>query len=456
MTSPRELRVRVNDQTVGTLRTQDDIWRFAYAEAWLQSPQAFALAPNLPLATQEYVDGSDLRFIQWYFDNLLPEENLRTVLAKEARIDQTDAFGLLAYFGAESAGSLVLEAPTSMPAATGWHGLALRALNERILNLPRTTLTHDSPKRMSLAGAQHKMVVGYENGELFEPLAGTASTHILKPNSQSENYPHSVINEYFTMRLAAAVNLSVPKVYRLYAPEPAYIVARFDRVEMPSDGEVQRVGYGEAKPNGDVQRLHIIDTCQLLGKSRAFKYEQAKLDTLAAAANLCTHRVVARLQLYRWVLFNYFVGNADNHLKNISFLISHEGIHISPAYDLLSTAVYDTKAMAENPIWPATPLALPLDQAMHFHQVTRSMLLESGRTLGLASSTVERELDAMVTALPGQADKLLAEIEGGYSALIAASPDPVQASWHQAGEMRLLRTIRHLILTDTLAAVKQN
>jgi hypothetical protein len=40
-------------------------------------------------------------------DNLLPEEAMRTVLAKEAQLSAEDAFGLLGYFGAESAGSLV-------------------------------------------------------------------------------------------------------------------------------------------------------------------------------------------------------------------------------------------------------------------------------------------------------------------------------------------------------------
>lgn len=53
--------------------------------------------------------------MQWYFDNLLPEEQLRSILAKEAQIDEADAFGLLGYFGAESAGSLSLAAPERLP-----------------------------------------------------------------------------------------------------------------------------------------------------------------------------------------------------------------------------------------------------------------------------------------------------------------------------------------------------
>ena len=99
MSTARQLLVLINDTTVGTLSAQDDIWRFAYTPEWIASPQAFALAPGLPLSTTEYIDGASQRPVQWHFDNLLPEEQLRSVLAKEAQIDEADAFGLLGYFG---------------------------------------------------------------------------------------------------------------------------------------------------------------------------------------------------------------------------------------------------------------------------------------------------------------------------------------------------------------------
>lgn len=435
MSSARQLQVRINEQTVGTLSTQDDIWRFAYAPEWIASPQAFALAPGLPLTETGYVDGASQRPVQWYFDNLLPEEQLRSVLAKEAQIDEADAFGLLGYFGAESAGSLVLAAPDAAPAQTGLAPLPLTELHARIRNLPRATLTQNSPKRMSLAGAQHKMVVVYQDGQLFESLPGTPSTHILKPDSQSADYPHSVINEYFSMRLAAAVVLNVPAVHRLYAPEPAYIVERFDR---------------RTAADGSTQRLHIIDTCQLLGKSREFKYLQATLTTLALAVEQCTAKAQARLQLYRWLVFNYLLGNGDNHLKNISFHISHEGVQLAPAYDLLCTAVYDTRSFNDNPVWPKTQLALSLGQATQFEHVNRTVMLQAGEVLGLAKSTAMRELDKMLKALPVQADQLLTEIEASYPAYVGASPNPEKATHYQAGELRLLRAIRHVILQETL------
>ncbi|MBW2432731.1 MAG: HipA domain-containing protein, partial [Deltaproteobacteria bacterium] len=45
--------------------------------------------------------------------------------------------------------------------------------------------------------------------------------------------------------------------------------------------------------------------------------------------------------LYRWIVFNFLLGNADAHAKNLSFVIE-EGrkIRLAPFYDLLSTLIY--------------------------------------------------------------------------------------------------------------------
>lgn len=80
----RQLEVLVNDQLVGRLREENDLWQFEYATQWIESPQGFALSPALPCAACLHADGASNRPSQWYIDNLLPEETLRTVIAKEA------------------------------------------------------------------------------------------------------------------------------------------------------------------------------------------------------------------------------------------------------------------------------------------------------------------------------------------------------------------------------------
>jgi serine/threonine-protein kinase HipA len=123
--------------------------------------------------------------VQWYFDNLLPEENLREAISKEADIRGDDAFALLEYLGAESAGSLVLLPPDRTETGRGGlQALSDNQLCERIRNLSRATLSSGAPKRMSAAGAQNKLLVVYKDNELYEPVGSEPSLPILDCGSQ--------------------------------------------------------------------------------------------------------------------------------------------------------------------------------------------------------------------------------------------------------------------------------
>ena len=138
------------------------------------------------------------------------------------------------------------------------------------------------------------------------------------------------------MRLAKRLGLEVPDVHRRYVPSPVYLIDRLDRI-----------------PAGqDWQRRHVIDACQLLGLDRSFKYSQGSLQDLAALANACRSPAVARPRLFGWLVFNVLVGNSDAHLKNLNFLVSHEGVQLASFYDLLSIASYDTAAFDKSG-WPA-------------------------------------------------------------------------------------------------------
>ncbi len=433
----RYLNVWINDKQVGTLSSQDDIWRFQYAGSWLSDTQSFPISPKFQLQSEAFIDGSDQRPVQWYFDNLLPEEQLRSVLSKEAGIAESDAFGLLGYYGAESAGSIVLDAEEPR-AENGWKPLTPGDLSQRILNLLNATLGSTAPKRMSLAGAQHKMVVGFKDGHLFEPLAGTASTHILKPESTSEVYPHSVINEFFCMSLARAVGLSVPAVHLLYVPQPVYVVERFDR---------------QVDSTGTVQRLHIIDTCQLLNRSRAFKYKNATVETLAEAVAMSNQRAADRLALFDWVLFNFLIGNGDNHLKNLSFLIDDTGVRLAPAYDLLSTAVYETRAFNDSSVWPNSQLAMSIAGKTQFDQIGRQEIVHSADVLGVPASIANRQIDAMLRKIIPTADEIISKVET-QQRLDASVSNQEMAKLAWAGESRLLRAIRHNIFVQTTNQLK--
>lgn len=428
--SNRSLRASINQVEVGVLQEYAGLWGFQYAETWLNNPQRFALSPHLPLVTEPLLDGASQRPVQWYFDNLLPEEGQRVLLAGDARLDAADAFGLLAWYGAESAGSVTLLSPEVAPqTAEPLRALPDDALEARIRRLPKAPLTHGAVKRMSLAGAQHKLAVVLQDGTLFEPAGATPSTHILKPDHPDEDYPHSVINEWFVMRLAKRLGLDVPDVHRRYVPSPVYLIDRFDRI---ADGR----GW---------QRRHVIDACQLLGLDRSFKYSQGSMESLAALANACRSPAVARSRLFGWLVFNVLVGNSDAHLKNLSFLMSHEGVQLAPFYDLLSVASYDTLAFGKRG-WPVQPrLAWPILGVRHFTDINRGLLLEAGAVLNLAKGTAERLLDYLRGRIEQGAEALYDEVEAENAQIANACPELAAT---MAGESRCLRTILHNVIKE--------
>lgn len=428
--SGRSLRASINQTEVGTLQEVAGLWSFQYARDWLDNPQGFALSPHLPLMVESLLDGASRRPVQWYFDNLLPEEGQRILLAGDARLDTADAFGLLAHYGAESAGSVTLLPPNAGPQEGGpLRPLLDDALEARIRQLPRAPLTQAAIKRMSLAGAQHKLAVILQDGALFEPEGATPSTHILKPDHPDQEYRHSVINEWFVMRLAKQLGLEVPNVHLRYVPSPVYLIERFDRL---------RNAQGWS-------RLHVIDACQLLNLDRSFKYSQGRVESLAALANACRSPAVARSRLFGWLVFNVLVGNSDAHLKNLSFMVSHEGVQLAPFYDLLSVAVYDTRAFDKKG-WPTqTQLAWPILGARHFADLNRGLLLEAGAALNLAKGTAERLLENLRSRITQEAEALYAEIETENAQIADARPE---LSVIMAGEARCIRTILHSIISE--------
>lgn len=429
--SDRALQAYIDRRRVGTLTDSDGVWSFAYDGGWLADPDAYPLSPALKLQAEPHRDSSSVRTVQWYFDNLLPEEGARALLAKDARVDVADAFGLLAYYGAESAGSLtLLEAPAE-DAEAREVPLPDAALQARIRALPRISLAAGAPKRMSLAGAQHKLAVIYRDGALFEPVGHAPSTHILKADHTDPDYPHTVVNECFTMRLAARMRLSVPAVARRYVPAPVYIVERFDRTNV----------------GGEVRRVHQIDACQALNLDRQYKYREGSIEHLAELADACTAKAAARLRIFAWLVFSVLTGDSDAHLKNLSFLVTRRGLAVSPCYDLVCVGVYGSRTFDKHE-WPGTALAWPVCGKTTFDTITRQDLLEAGRRLGLSIEASTRQLDVQVTRIEAAAQALLADIEAENARMLEGRSE-LRATF--AGELRCLRAIAAVVIR-TMAA----
>ncbi|WP_144110746.1 HipA domain-containing protein [Paraburkholderia sp. BCC1886] len=416
----RQLVAWANGERIGVLEDRDDIWSFAYDTRWLASGSGFPLSPAFPLREEPFVDGSSNRPVQWFFDNLLPEEGMRAALAREAKIDGSDAWGLLGYYGRESAGAITLLGPDEQEPPGGLRPLSFEQLETRIREMPQRPLTADAPKRMSAAGAQPKLLVTMRGEppvcELFEPEGSEPSMHLLKPDSRAAGYPHSAINEFFCMQLARAVALPVPTTYFLRVPTPCYLVDRFDR-RFDKD----------APPTS---RLHVIDAAQLLNFSRSYKYDGANAQRLREAIERTNTRANARLEIFRWAIFNVLVGNGDAHLKNLSFFVTPLGYRLAPFYDIVSTVVYHTQTYQpeRGDQWPNCALTMPVGDATHFADISRANMLKLADELGLPARGAARLLDAMLESFRARVDETFAAV--------------VRITTPGAGEMRLLNSIR--------------
>ncbi|MBC8739820.1 type II toxin-antitoxin system HipA family toxin [Paraburkholderia sp. UCT31] len=425
----RTLFALADGRRVGTVLAENGIWSFEYDADWARADDAFALSPAFPLEGGKVIDGSNERPVQWFFDNLLPEEGMRAAMAREARTDGNDAWALLEYFGRESAGALTLLTDAQQEPAGGKSPLSFDVLEKRIQAMPQHALTAAARKRMAAAGAQQKALVILEGErpdyQLFEPEGAEPSMHILKPDMRAAGYPHSAINEFFCMQLAKEMGLNVPNTHFLRVPSACYVVDRFDR------------DTGTTPAN----RLHILDAVQLLGLDKSFKYREATGDSLAKCLEKVSTRAVARLSIFRWTVFNILIGNADAHLKNLSFFSTAKGYQLAPFYDLVSTVVYNTATYHEGgERWPQCALTMQTGQARHFNEITRDNVLVFAQALGMRPTGAKKELETFLTGLDGKVARVRQHV------VEIAHPD--------AGETRLLNSIMHMPIAEMSKALR--
>jgi serine/threonine-protein kinase HipA len=412
----RMLVVYFEEHVVGQLQEHNNIWQFTYHEGWLADQQAFDISPHLPRQIKPHIDGASERHVQWFFDNLLPEEDARTLLARDAKVTNNDVFGLLEYYGAESAGALTLLPEGEINPAGTFDILSFEALSERIKKLPTISLNKNAKKRMSLAGAQHKLAVVYQDKILYEPSGSAPSSHILKPNHpKPDEYWQSTRNEWFVMSLAKSLGFDVPNVDLIYVPEPVYLVERFDRENTWPDQS----------------RLHMLDACQLLALDKVFKYKNSTAESLAQLNSYCRRKAMTRVQLFNWAIFNAVVGNTDAHLKNLSFFMTNDAITLTPHYDLLCTAIYaDGKSFFDD------ELSQPMGEAKTIGQLTVKNVVLFGQSLGLKEKQCLKLLSNITSSIDEKAMALYSKVEA------------LPANDYKAGELYMLREVIHIIIKE--------
>lgn len=189
--------------------------------------------------------------------------------------------------------------------------------------------------QMAVTGVQAKVSLSLfrkEEKNITKKLTivGLYGDYILKP--PSEFYKQLPELESATMHMAdvCGINAVPHSLVKLQDETLCYITKRVDRT---------RKG-----------KLQMEDMCQLSERLTEDKYKGSHEQVAKLVLKFSCNPLLDVSNFYEQVLFSFFTGNSDMHLKNFS-LLEKEGLGmvLSPAYDLVPTALInenDTEELA--------------------------------------------------------------------------------------------------------------
>ncbi|MGC1305178.1 MAG: type II toxin-antitoxin system HipA family toxin [Caulobacteraceae bacterium] len=327
------LNVFLNSRRVGRLRREPSgAIDFTYDPDWLGWSPALPISLSLPLREERYA-GEPVIAV---FDNLLPDsDQIRRALAARVHAGGTDAYSLLGAIGRDCVGALQFlpvehePGPAGAVEAVPLQTAQISAMLGDLAQAP-LGLTEDATFRISLAGAQEKTALLFQDGGWWVPAGTTATTHILKPQigrlPGGIDFSRSVENEYLCMKLTQAVGLQAAKVEIAdFEGRRALIVERFDR---------------RWTAEGRLLRLPQEDMCQALSVPPAFKYEahggpgiEAVLRQLSGGDDPAKDQAA----FLKAIVWYWLLGATDGHAKNFSIFLKPGGRYaMTPLYDVLS------------------------------------------------------------------------------------------------------------------------
>lgn len=249
------------------------------------------------------------------------------------------------------------------------------SLNYDLTNL-EDLATQVIQSQMAVTGVQAKVSLSlYRKAEknLTKKLTivGLYGDYILKP--PSTYYLELPELESLTMHLANVCGIAtVPhSLIKLQDGTVCYITKRVDRT---------RQG-----------KLQMEDMCQLSERLTEDKYKGSHEQVAKLILKYSSTPWLDLTNFYEQVLFSFFTGNADMHLKNFSLLENAQGgLSLSPAYDLVPTALVNPKDTEE--------LALNLNAKKR--KLKYDDFLKAFENCGLSKKILDNTLELFLYALP--------------------------------------------------------
>lgn len=243
---------------------------------------------------------------------------------------------------------------------------------------------------LSLTGASGKVGLYFDDKEQkwYLPLGEAPSTHIVKQSHV--RLKKIVANEQLCLLTARNLGIEISESFivntgSLEDEDILFATKRYDR----------KIRDKSRKLNGLYvpYRLHQEDFEQAMGISAIHKYEKNKEKYLKqlfdVLRNYSAEPITDQMKLWDICIFNYLVGNTDNHIKNLSLLYGEDlkTIRLAPAYDIISTMAYEN--CTEN-------MALSIDGIYDINQITRESFEKEAEYIGLGKKVAMKRFDTMV------------------------------------------------------------
>lgn len=341
-----------------------------------------------------------------YLRGLLPEGRHLQAAASVAGVTTADTYGLLARYGRDVAGAMIITRHDEEPDTTQWgfDSYDKQGLSDAIDNLASDNPIVPDDSELSIAGLQSKMLLVRQSGAWARPTGGRPSTHILKIDDP--RYPGLIEAEHAALQLAQDIGLTnTNPILETINGQDCIIVERFDRTDT----------------RGTVTRIHQEDACQALGISHEAnrgrgKYESSDGPSYCQIAELLSENAedpdIQVSRLARYMTYTRIIGNADAHGKNIAFLHDQTGnTQLTPLYDTVPTI-----------LWPKlrTQPAMSIGNASDLNCVTRSDLIAEAErwttSTGAKAVAIEETLEAIRAASVSH-EALTQQIDAAFDTL---------------------------------------
>lgn len=319
---------------LGKLTRKNGTVAFRYSESYLGRDDAAPLSLSLPLRQDAFSEEELLP----YFKGLLPEGEALENLCRSMGILSSDYFTMLESCGLDCLGDIIIN-PDAYQRERAYEPITLQDL-VAMAGRPKRIDASVELARLSLAGTQNKCGLFHDPAAplregWYQPVGGAPSNYIVK--FAREDLRDLMTVEHLSLSCARACGVPSARTALLNPARPIICVERYDRLT-----STHEIIDGLAAP----LRRHQEDITQAFAIMPTAKYHQLEPSTVAVLADFLRNNSARPAQdianLTRLLLFNYLIGNCDNHLKNISILYSTSwrSFQLAPAYDLVSTTYF--------------------------------------------------------------------------------------------------------------------